>query len=65
MKASELITELQDQIKKHGDRDVYYEHGLGDRVSCYDVGYSKQTYRNKYTAYWGILREVIIINFSI
>jgi len=65
MKASELIIELQNQIKAHHDREVYFEQDEGVRVVCGNVGYSKQTYIDKYSAYHGWLKDAIIINFSI
>lgn len=64
MKATELIKQLQKQVSKHGDHDVYYEYDGGIRLKCESVRYRRRVDANEHTEHWGTLRNVSIINYN-
>lgn len=62
MKATELIEELQKQIKRRGDCDVYYSYDGGMRVVCEDVTFHRNFTGNEHSDCWPNIKKGFIIN---
>ena len=64
MKASELITRIEELKKRHGDIDVYYSYDGGILINCHDVDYYKNVEDSPYYREPTIIPKAIIINYD-